>query len=111
MKLPNSALVYYDSSFYEVDHTNTRVNVRAWVMAVSENDHRDFEDFAAAVDAWYSTQVAAHDDFELVDIVTGTYTWGEYEIRIEADRGVDGDYEVLFSISELEPINPNEPMG
>ena len=111
MQLPNSALVYYSPSSYEVEHTNTRVNVQGWVMASSTDDYRDYEDFVEAVNAWYSMQAEAVADFELVDLNFGAYTWGDLEIRIEADSGVDGDYEVLFSISEREPINPDEPMG
>jgi len=109
MQVPNTVFVYYGTSSFDVEDTNTRFNARSWVMVAAEGDFRDFESFSNAVNVWYEMMVAEHDDFDSNN--GGYYSWGEYEIRIEADIGVDGDFEVLFTITEREPIDPNEPMG
>jgi hypothetical protein len=109
MQVPNTIFVYYGTSSFDVEDTNTRVNARSWVMVAAEDDFRDFESFSNAVNVWYQMQVDTQDDFERID--DAYFTWGEAEIRIEADIGVEGEFEVLFTISEREPIDPNEPMG
>ena len=49
MQVPNTALVYYGTSPYDVEGANTRVNVRSWLMAASPADYRDYESFSHAV--------------------------------------------------------------
>jgi hypothetical protein len=109
MQVPNTALVYYAPGSYEVEGTNTRVNVQSWVMLAPAADYRDFEQFNHAVLSWYEMMVDEHADFDKVD--DAYYTWGDTEIRIEADKDPDGDWQVLFTLSEREPIDPNQPMG
>jgi hypothetical protein len=108
MQVPNTALVYYSPGSYEVEHTNTRVNIRGWVMLAPEADYRDFEQFNNAVLSWYAMMADEHADFDKID--DAYYAWGDTEIRIEADKDPDDYWQVLFTINEREPIDPDQPL-
>jgi hypothetical protein len=112
LNYPGARPVDYLASSYEVDWRNAKVYTQGWILLAPEDVHPDQQPWQKILQ-YYDALAAERDDFEKDERAGGgNYLWGRYKIMLDGDTDPEDSsrYNIWFSMSYEEPIDPDQPV-